>query len=158
MLEHELPTGKDAWCLREQPQKLIASVEGSPPGCTSSGRRLWKSPRSGWPRPTCYSLLPYECRGPPWDAKEQHCTNCRAALREVPLQAAALPKLVRELRERYGARVGYGDQAPKIKQLHVAEVVPKRRIQNETDLEEALDALRSVVTEALGEVDTVEPG
>jgi hypothetical protein len=74
---------------------------------------------------------------------------------ELPLQAAALPKLVRELRERYEARVGYGDQAPRIKRLRVAEVVPKRRIQNETDLEEALDALRSAVTEVLGEFDTV---
>ena len=102
------------------------------------------------------NLLPYECRGLEWNEDNLHCIKCRASLKELPLQAAALPNLVRELRERYETRVGYGDDVPKVKRLRVAEVVPKRRIENEAELEEALGVLRGAVTEALTEADVVE--
>jgi hypothetical protein len=106
--------------------------------------------------PVRNTLLPYECRGLKWDEDNLHCVNCRAPLKELPLQAAALPNLVRELRERYESSIEYDDKAPKIKRLRVAQVVPKRRIENENELEEALGAVRVAVTEALVEVGAVE--
>jgi hypothetical protein len=47
---------------------------------------------------------------------------------------------------------------PKVRRLRVAQVVPKRRIENEGELEEALDALRASVSQALAgdDVDAVE--
>lgn len=106
--------------------------------------------------PVKNNLLPYECRGLEWDEDGLHCAYCRASLKELPLQAAALPNLIRELRERYEASVDYEDEVPKVRRLRVAEVVPKRRIENEADLNEALGALREAVTKALDEVEAVE--
>jgi hypothetical protein len=77
-------------------------------------------------------------------------------LKELPLQAAALPNLVRELRERHETDVQYGEERRKVRHLRVAEVVPKRRIKNEAELEEVLDALRGAVTAALDKVEVVE--
>lgn len=106
--------------------------------------------------PVRNSLLPYECRGLEWDENNLCCAYCRAALRELPLQAAALPNLVRELRERYETEIEYDEKAPRVKHLRVAEVMPNRRIENEADLDEALDALRGAVTGALADADVVE--
>jgi len=50
----------------------------------------------------------------------------------------------------------YGEEPRQVQRLRVAEIVPKSLIQNEADLKEALDALRTAVTEALGEVEAVE--
>jgi hydroxypyruvate isomerase len=102
------------------------------------------------------NLHPYECEALDWDADQLHCTNCSAALKELPLQAAALPGLVRELRERYETDTDYGDAVPRIKRLRVVEVVPKRQVKNEAELEEALEALRGAAAQALSEADAVE--
>ena len=106
--------------------------------------------------PVRNSLLPYECRGLEWNEDGLHCDYCRASLKELPLQAAALPNLVRELRERYETEIEYDEEGPKIKRLRVAEVVPRRCIKNEAELEDALSALREAVTAALDEVEAVE--
>ncbi len=84
------------------------------------------------------------------------CEQCNALLRELYLQTVAVPSLVRSLREKYESKVIYDEEEPKVKRLRVAEVVPKRRIENEADLKEALTALRGAVTEALDEVEAVE--
>jgi hypothetical protein len=106
--------------------------------------------------PVRNSLLPYECRGLEWSEDGLHCAYCHASLKELPLQAAALPNLVRELRERHETDVQYGEERRKVRHLRVAEVVPKRRIKNEAELEEVLDALRGAVTAALDKVEVVE--
>ena len=61
-----------------------------------------------------------------------------------------------ELREQYRVETETEEGAPRVRRLRVAEVVPKSRIENETELEEALDALRGTVKKALGEVEAVE--
>ncbi len=114
-----------------------------------------ESARSQTRVPVKNNLHPYECEALDWDADQLHCANCRAALKELPLQTAALPSLVRELRERYETDTDHGDEAPRIKRLRVADVVPKR-IENEMDLEETLEALRGAISEALGDADAVE--
>ena len=101
-------------------------------------------------------LLVYECQGLKWAEDGLGCEQCSAPLRELYLQAVAVPNLVRQLRERLEAETPYGEETPKVKRLRVAEVVPKRRIENEDELEEALTALRGAVTEALDQVEAVE--
>jgi hypothetical protein len=105
--------------------------------------------------PVRNSLLPYECRGLEWKEDGLHCDYCRASLKELPLQAAALPNLVRELRDRHETDVQYGEERRKVRHLRVANVIPKRRIESDAELEEALDALRDAVTNALTEADVV---
>ena len=102
------------------------------------------------------ALLVYECQGLKWTEDGLGCEHCSAPLKELYLQAVAVPNLVRELRERLEAEIGYGDEEPKVKRLRVAQVVPKSRIENEADLKEALEVLRKAVTEALDEVEAVE--
>lgn len=102
------------------------------------------------------ALLVYECKGLKWTEDGLGCERCSAPLKELYLQAVAVPNLVRELRERLEAEIGYGDEEPKVKRLRVAQVIPKRRIENKAELEEALTALRGAVTEALDEVEAVE--
>ena len=102
------------------------------------------------------ALFTYECKGLKWAEDGLRCAQCSAPLRELYLQTVALPNLVRELRERYETETRYDDEGPRIKRLRVAQVVPKRRIHNEADLDEALTALRGAVAEALSEADAVE--
>jgi len=102
------------------------------------------------------ALLVYECQGLKWTEDGLGCERCSAPLKELYLQAVAVPNLVRQLRERLEAETGYGDEVPKVRRLRVSQVVPKLRIENEAELEEALTALRSAVTEALGEANAVE--
>jgi hypothetical protein len=75
------------------------------------------------------NLLPYKRRGLDWDEDNPYYINCRSALRELPLQAMALPNLARELQERYEGKVNYGSEASRVtvKRIHMAEVVPKRQ-------------------------------
>ncbi len=101
-------------------------------------------------------LFTYECQGLKWAAEDLKCAQCSAPLKELYLQAIALPNLVRELRDRYETELEYGEEAPSIRRVRVAQVVPKPRIENEADLDEALDALRGKVIEALHEVEVVE--
>jgi len=102
------------------------------------------------------ALFAYECKGLKWAEDGVRCAHCSAPLRELYLQTVALPNLVRELRERYETEVRYGEEGPRVKRLRVAQVVPKRRIGSEAELEEALTALRRAVIEALVEADAVE--
>lgn len=86
-----------------------------------------------------------------------HRATCRAPLKELSLQSAALPNLVRDLRERYESSTCYDEEkALKVKRLRVAQVVPKRRIENEDELEDALGAVRTAVTKVLDTVEAVE--
>jgi len=101
-------------------------------------------------------LQAYECAGLKWDEDALKCAQCSAPLRELYLQTVALPSLVRELRDRYEAQVKYDDGTPSVKRLRVAEVVPRTRIESKADLDEALDALRAAVTEALDTAEAVE--
>jgi len=101
-------------------------------------------------------LLVYECQGLKWTEDGLDCERCSAPLKELYLQTVAVPNLVRQLRERLEAETGYGDELPKVKRLRVAQVIPKRRIENKAELEEALTALRGAVTEALDQVEAVE--
>ena len=102
------------------------------------------------------ALFVYECQGLKWAEDGLGCERCSAPLKELYLQAVAVPNLVRSLREQYEAKLKYSEKEPKVKRLRVAEVVPKRRIENKTELDEALGALRGAVTEALNEVEMVE--
>lgn len=102
------------------------------------------------------ALLSYECRGLKWVEDDLKCTQCSAPLKELYLQGVALPNLVRDLSQRYETSLEYGQDAPRVKRLRVIEVVPKRRVQSEAELEEALGALRRAVADALGEADVVE--
>jgi len=68
----------------------------------------------------------------------------------------ALPGLIRDQRLRYEASTAYREDRPKIKHLRIAQVVPNRHIKNQTDLDQALDALKKAVTDALTEVEVVE--
>ena len=106
--------------------------------------------------PAGRTLLAYECRGLKWVEDVLKCAQCDAPLKELYLQTVALPNLARELREQYETGIEYDEEGPKVKRLRVAEVVPKRRIENEAELEEALDALRGAVKAALDEVEAVE--
>jgi len=101
-------------------------------------------------------LFPYECQGLQWGEDGLSCERCSAPLKELYLQTVAIPNLAREMRERLGSDNEYGDDSPKVKRLRVAQVVPKPRIENEDDLEEALTALRGAIREALGEAEAVE--
>ena len=101
-------------------------------------------------------LFPYECQGLQWGEDGLSCERCSAPLKELYLQTVAIPNLAREMRERLESNIEYGDDSPKVKRLRVAQVVPKPRIENEDDLNEALAALRGAIREALGEVEAVE--
>jgi hypothetical protein len=138
--------------LQERFREVYTALHGQRDEATAQARERLQA--AGVPVKS--NLLPYECRGLEWDEDGLHCAYCRASLKELPLQAAALPSLVRELRERYAASADYGEEVPRVRRLRVTEVVPKPRIENEAELEEALDTLRGAVTEALGEVDAVE--
>jgi hypothetical protein len=72
------------------------------------------------------------------------------------LQTVALPNLLRELQERYETQIEYGKDGPRVKRLRVADVVPKRRIECEAELEEALNALREAIREFLAQAQAVE--
>jgi len=63
---------------------------------------------------------------------------------------------VLELRDRLGTGTTYGKETRRIRRIRVAETVPKSLIENEVDLNGALDALRSAVTEALANSGAVE--
>ena len=102
------------------------------------------------------ALFAHECKGLKWTEDGLGCEHCSAPLKELYLQTVALPNLVRELRERYETETRYGEEGPRVRRLRVAQVVPKRRIENEAELDEALTALRGAVTEALAEADAVE--
>jgi len=106
--------------------------------------------------PVRSNLQPYECAGFTWDTDQLHCINCRAPLKELPLQTAALPNLVGELRERYESSVGYEGGGHTVRKVRVTEVVPKRRITDDSDLEEMLGALRDAVVQAMNEAEVVE--
>jgi len=106
--------------------------------------------------PVRNTLLPYECKGLVWVADQLHCSHCRAPLKELPLQAAALPELVRDLRDRYEAERSYDDGMPIVKRLHVADLLPGSLIGNDKELEGALDTLRQAVSDALRDADAVE--
>jgi hypothetical protein len=104
-----------------------------------------------------HRFRPYQCGGLNLGDDGISCQRCHAALRELPLQVAALPNLVREERERYETATRYdGGDGPKIKRLRVAEIVPKRRIEQQQDIEEALEALGQAIGDALTEADAVE--
>ena len=101
-------------------------------------------------------LFTYECQGLKWVEDELKCAQCSAPLKELYLQTVALPNLVRELRDAYESTIRYGEEAPSIRRVRVAEVVPKRQIMDEADLTAALDAVREEVTKALAVVEVVE--
>ena len=61
----------------------------------------------------------------------------------------------RAIRDRHAAR-GREKGRPKVRRVRVARVVPKRRIASDADLEEALDALRKAVANALSDAEAVE--
>jgi hypothetical protein len=98
-------------------------------------------------------LQPYRCSELAWEDSGIACANCQAALKELPLQTAAIPPLVGELREKYDVTPPLSKE---VRRLRVADVVPKRRIESEDELEEVLDALRDAVSKALGEANAVE--
>jgi len=102
------------------------------------------------------ALLAYECQGLKWTEDGLGCERCSAPLKELYLQAIAVPNLARELRERLEVEARYGEEGPKVKRLRVAEVVPKRWIKNEAELDKTLSELRRVIQKALDEADTVE--
>jgi len=102
------------------------------------------------------ALFVYECPELKWAEDGLGCERCSAPLKELYLQAIAVPNLARELRERLEAETQYGEEEPKVKRLRVVQVIPKRRVENKVELEEALTALRGAVTKALDEVEAVE--
>jgi len=100
-------------------------------------------------------LRRYGCEGLDWDDDGLRCRACGTSpealdlhIRLIPTEAQNIRKTIRDKESR--------DKKEKVKYIRMAGVVPKRRIRNEGELEEALGALRQEVTEALGEVDTVE--
>jgi hypothetical protein len=102
------------------------------------------------------NLHPYECEALDWDADQLHCTNCSAALKELPLQAAALPGLVRDLRERYESEVWYDEAGPRVKRIRLMEVLPRSRINRKSEIAEIVEALQSAIIDALSDADVVE--
>jgi len=103
------------------------------------------------------TLSVYEGQGLKWGDDGLGCERCSGSLKELYLQAVAVPNLIRELRERLESEERYGpEERPKVKRLRVAQVVPKQRIESEVELDEALDALRGEVKKALDEYDAVE--
>ena len=101
-------------------------------------------------------LFVYECEGLEWSEDSLKCAQCDAPLKELYLQTVALPHLVRELRQQYEDRARYNGESPTVKRLRVAEVVPNRYIKSESELDEALTAVRKAVVEALTGGNTVE--
>lgn len=137
--------------LRERYRGVYQTLHQQRDDAVAGARQRLES--SGTPT---QALFAYECQGFQWAEDGLHCKQCDAPLKELCLQTVAVPNLVRRLREQYEAKVKYGEEEPKVKRLRVAQVIPKRRIENKAELEEALTALRGAVTEALDEVEAVE--
>lgn len=98
----------------------------------------------------------YRCERLDWDEDGLHCHGCGTSLETLDLHIRLIPSEAERIQQRIReGRKGYEGDA-KIKHIRVTQVVPKPRIENEEELEEALDALRGAVTEALVESDAVE--
>jgi len=97
----------------------------------------------------------YGCQRLDWDEEGLRCHGCGTSLETLDLHIRLIPPEVERIRQRIreGKKRYEGDA--KIKHIRVAHVVPKRRIEKEAELDEALGALREAVTEALAEGNTV---